>query len=172
LVLFDTYAGDSHSAEPWAIRLLKKIQRQPPKMLFILGSLFKHPGFTIGYQLKYVDKKCKQLLRWAGWIQKETPADEEGVFSNRINEALEYANQNYRLAPYDGVIDLLRVDTRFYFIYDPVYLGWRPYTLKGVNIKEIPGDHKTFLKPPYDKELAKILQNLIDERTGKKSGDV
>ncbi len=56
--------------------------------------------------------------------------------------------KNINSDPYNGSIDLFRVNSRMYFLDDPVYLGWKPYALQGIEIHEISGDHKTFLLSP------------------------
>ncbi len=33
-----------------------------------------------------------------------------------------------------------------------------------LNIHEVPGDHKTFLFPPNDKEFAKIFENALKNK--------
>jgi hypothetical protein len=57
-----------------------------------------------------------------------------------------------------------------YFLDDPIYLGWKPYALQGLEIHEISGDHKTFLLAPNVYELSRILGKVINERNG--SGEV
>jgi len=36
--------------------------------------------------------------------------------------------------------------------------------LKGVNIYNIPGNHLSIVEPPNDKILARMIQDLLDER--------
>ncbi|MBC8151317.1 MAG: hypothetical protein H7Z72_00230, partial [Bacteroidetes bacterium] len=69
---------------------------------------------------------------------------------------------NYRMKPYDGVIDLFRAKTRFYFVEDFTFLGWDRYASEGVRVHQVPGDHKSMLLPPNDKEFARILQKALD----------
>jgi hypothetical protein len=55
-----------------------------------------------------------------------------------------------------------------YYLDDPVFLGWKPFALQGLNIHEISGDHKTFLLAPNVQELAKILSEVISDRNSGK----
>jgi hypothetical protein len=55
-----------------------------------------------------------------------------------------------------------------YFLDDPVYLGWKPYALKGIEIHEISGDHKTFLLAPNVHELSRELNRILNERNAGK----
>jgi hypothetical protein len=56
------------------------------------------------------------------------------------------------------------VEKRLYYLDDHVYLGWDKFAEKGVEIHSVPGDHKTFLYPPYDKKFADILQRALDQK--------
>ncbi|WP_449440683.1 thioesterase domain-containing protein [Pedobacter steynii] len=59
---------------------------------------------------------------------------------------------------------MFRVEKRIYFLDDRVYLGWRRYGKKGIDIHSVPGDHKTFLLSPNDQKLAKVLQRVINTK--------
>ena len=166
LAIFDTYAEyNSDYFVPMNIKLKRKIVRQFPKIWFILKSLSRHPKQTAQYQMGWLNS----LLIKVG-LKKRQPSEEEllSVYASKINEKHYKAFDNYRMIPYDGVIDLFRVKKRLYYLDDPEYLGWQHYALKGVNVHEIPGDHKTFLLPPNDKELAKVLRETLDEPIAKK----
>jgi thioesterase domain-containing protein len=167
LAIFDTYADyNADYFVPRKTLVKRKVIRQFPKMLFILKSLEKHPIQTIKYQLGFLNSLLMKL-----GLRKTPPSEEEllSVYASKINEKHYLAFDNYRMTPYNGVVDLFRVKKRLYYLDDPDYLGWRQYAQMGVKVHEIPGDHKTFLLPPNDKELAKVLRTILDERiSGKK----
>ena len=73
------------------------------------------------------------------------------------------AQKHYRIQPYDIAIELFRAETRSFYLDDYVYMGWKPYALKGVNIHNIPGEHNTIFKEPNDKQFAAILQDCLDK---------
>jgi len=163
LGMFDTYADNySDYFDRPVIKMAKKIRRQFPKMMFILRSLATKPLQTIAYQADLIKSK---LGKWLG-----SGAGSEKLTENeiRVGEIYDFAYRNYKMTPYDGLIDLFKVKTRLYFLDDLEYLGWKPYTNHGVIVHEIAGDHKTFLFSPYDKEFGKVLQSVMDERTAKK----
>ena len=160
LGMFDTYADNySDYFDPRLRRVTKKVRRQFPKMLFILKSLFKHPVGTIAYQVDFVKSKISKLF---GNSQPTEALTENDI---KIGEIYDYAYRNYKMTPYDGVIDLFKVKTRLYFLDDLEFLGWKPYARHGVVVHDIAGDHKTFLFSPFDKEFGRILQGVMDERT-------
>jgi len=163
LGMFDTYADNySDYFNPRLRKMTKKVRRQFPKMMFILRSLVAHPIATILYQADFLKGKLNKLF---GGVQASEMLSENDI---KIGEIYDFAYRNYKMTPYDGVIDLYKVKTRLYFLDDLEFLGWKPYTTQGVAIHEIAGDHKTFLFSPFDKEFGKILQGVMDERTAKK----
>ena len=163
LGMFDTYADNySDYFDPQLRKMTKKIRRQFPKMMFVLRSLLTRPLDTIAYQAEFVKSKFSKLF---GNEHASEILTENDI---KIGEIYDYAYRNYKMTPYDGVIDLFKVKTRLYFLDDLIYLGWKPYAMQGVEVHEIAGDHKTFLFSPFDKEFGKILQGVMDERTAKK----
>lgn len=157
LGIFDTYARPSNQGLE---RLKQKIIRQVHKAPFIFKLFLKYPGRTIRYQLVFVRNKLLKLFR-----QELNSQDEVFSFDAEILKSYEIAYENYKLAPLDIVVDLFRVEERIYYLDDMVYLGWKPYGIKGVDVHEIPGDHKTFLYPPNDGYLARMLQKVIDQKS-------
>jgi thioesterase domain-containing protein/acyl carrier protein len=164
LAMFDTNADNSDYFDETSVKIRKKIGRQFPKMLFILRSLVRNPGPTIAYQWEFFVRKFKNLL---GASKREKENDTRGN-DDKLAERYDYAYRNYKMTPYDGAIDLFKVKTRLYYLDDMVYLGWKPFAQQGIAVHITPGDHKTFLYPPYDKDFARILQHVLDDRTVQK----
>lgn len=160
LAMFDTYADNSNYFNPFLLNITKKFRRQFPKMLFIIRSFFRQPWQTFLYQAEFVKGKFRKLFGIKAKNEEHGPS-----YDDKLAAKYEYAYVNYKMTPYDGVIDLFKVKTRLYYLDDMIYLGWNQFAQKGVNVYEISGDHKTFLYPPHDKEFARILQQALDERT-------
>ncbi len=164
LAIFDTYADNSKSFDDWMLKMSKKFRRQFPKFRFIMQSFFRHPGETASYQWNFVKSKLNRLLAPTGLVEKQLDEDEHLEHSDKINAKHDIAFYKYKMSPYNGTIDLFRVKTRMYYLDDPIYLGWKPYALQGLNIHEISGDHKTFLLSPNVQELARLLRSILNER--------
>jgi amino acid adenylation domain-containing protein len=169
LAIFDTHIKNSAPYDPLTTQVITKVRRQFPKMLFIIESLFRHPKETIQYQFQFFKNKGRRFAEMTRLLKEKQSEEESYIHSNKINEKHDYAYYNYKMTPYDGVIDLFKVRTRLYYLDDPIYLGWKPYALKGIHLHEIWGDHKTFLLPPNDKELAKILSKTLNDRIAEKA---
>lgn len=160
LGVMDTYAG-SHGMPAGALqKLFKKIIRQFYKVPFFARSFFTNPKEAMAYQLNIVKYKWNKLFASDLGMEREVfTAYEKGIYS-----AYSKANAKYVLAPSNVMVTLFRVDKRLYYLDDRVSLGWDKFALDGVEIHEVPGDHKTFLLPPNDKEFAQILQRALDHK--------
>ena len=164
LAIFDTNADHSIHFDDWVLRMGRKFKRQFPKFRFILHSFRKYPAETLAYQFNFLKSKCIRLLGKTRIFGKNAVVEEHLDHADKINHKHDIAFEKYKLAPYNGSIDLFRVKSRLYFLDDPIYLGWKPYALQGLEVHEISGDHKTFLLSPNVQELSRILGKVINER--------
>ncbi len=146
LGMFDVYAYTKEESGPNA----DKQKGGLPKAMFLLNSLIKQPLETIEYQSASTKDKLAGLFSG----QKRDVST--------LHATYETACLNYTLQPHDGIIDLFRVQKRVYFLNDMKFLGWRPFAKKGIRVHEIPGDHKSYVEVPNNKDFAKILQNALD----------
>ncbi|MFH7000352.1 amino acid adenylation domain-containing protein [Flavobacterium sp. FlaQc-57] len=70
----------------------------------------------------------------------------------------------YHLKPQNIEVDLFRsIDDDDYKI-DPTNLGWKKAALGGVKIHNISGNHLDIVAPPNDKVLARLLQDILDQK--------
>lgn len=160
LGILDTFAGGKDKHTGIAEKIFKKILRQFKKVIFFGGLLIKNPSETINYQTLVIKRKIKALSG-----NKVTTYDQVFHYDDEILRSYDVAWQTYMMQPLDIHVDVFRTKKRIYFLDDMEYLGWREYAKKGVTVHEVPGDHKTFLFPPYDKEFAEILQQVLDSRS-------
>jgi len=75
---------------------------------------------------------------------------------------------NSKLTPARVKVDLLRTKEKNNFLHDRENYGWGRYALEGVTTHDIPGDHYTCFSESNVKELAQVLQNVIN-RNAKRS---
>lgn len=160
LGVMDTYAG-SHGMPVGSVqKLSKKVIRQFYKIPFFTKSFLSHPKEAMAYQLNIVKYKWNKLFASDLGMEKEVFTEyEKGIYN-----AYSRATVKYVLAPSNIKVTLFRVGKRMYYLDDRVTLGWDKFALDGVEIHEVPGDHKTFLLPPNDREFAQILQHALDQK--------
>ncbi|MGY0037914.1 thioesterase domain-containing protein [Pedobacter sp. NJ-S-72] len=138
----------------------ERVKKQLPKFWWILKSLLRNPVPTLKYQSDVFKHKLMHLFG-----QKIQQNEEKGgiyEIMRKIDEKYDIAYMNYKLTPFDEKIYLFRARDNVYFVEDYKYLGWQKYAMKGVEVHDVNGDHKTMLLAPYDKEFARKLQEVLD----------
>ena len=70
----------------------------------------------------------------------------------------------YHLKPQNIEVDLFRAKDDTEYKLDPIHLGWKKAASKRVNIHNIAGNHLAIVDPPNDKILARMIQDILDER--------
>ena len=160
LAIFDTNAKNLDFHGNGMDVYVEKIKKQLPKFWWIIKSMMRNPGKTLSYQGYLLSKKVNAILG----INKAPEQRQGAIYEimRRIDEKYEIAYQAYKLAPFDEKIHLFRATDNVYFVEDYKYLGWQKYALKGVEVYDVPGDHKTMLLSPYDKSFARKLQEVLD----------
>ncbi|WP_316736908.1 non-ribosomal peptide synthetase [Pedobacter aquatilis] len=157
LGVMDTYAGNNEIIEDKANHLFKKVKRQFHKVPFFAKSFINNPKEAMEYQLA-VTKNRIEKIKTNNVVTKDVLTEYEAEIYKNYNTA----HNNYLLEPADLKVTLFRVAKRLYYLDDLVYLGWGKFAKQGVEVHEIPGDHKTFLFPPNDKAFAEILQKKLN----------
>ncbi|GGH60966.1 amino acid adenylation domain-containing protein [Filimonas zeae] len=157
LGMIDTYVDNVARFDTTGMKLIKKVKRQFPKFLFILRSFFRYPKDTVLYQLRQLNNRALSL---AG--KEEVAISTEQSFQQRVYRQYEDAYLNYRLAPYHQPIHLFKVKKRLYYLDEPHYMGWKPFAKGGLHIHMLPGDHKTFIQPPYEVGFVRSLLKAIE----------
>lgn len=157
LGVMDTYAGNNEIIDNKANHILKKVKRQFNKVPFFTKSFINSPKEAIEYQLTVTKNKIEKIRSNSAVTKDVLTAYETEIYKN-----YNIAHNNYFLEPADLKVTLFRVAKRLYYLDDLVHLGWGKFAKQGVEVHEIPGDHKTFLFPPNDKEFAEILQRKLN----------
>ncbi|SFD15597.1 non-ribosomal peptide synthetase [Flavobacterium phragmitis] len=70
----------------------------------------------------------------------------------------------YHLKPQAFKVDLFRSKDDDNYKLDPTHLGWKKAALGGVTIHNISGNHLNIVAPPNDKVLARLIQDILDEK--------
>lgn len=156
LGIFDTFIPSSSEGRK---KFAEKLLRQFRKIPFFYKQFLNNPIEAFSYQWLILKRKFTKLT---GKIKE--PNTEVFTYNDEILHSYDEAYKKYKMSPINVNIDLFRVKKRIYYLDDMQYLGWKPYGIKGIQLHDIPGDHKTFLFPPNDKELAIILQHIINHK--------
>ncbi len=99
--------------------------------------------------------------------QKDILTEQEALALKEFTVANSMVNKivdRYHLKPQNIEVDLFRAKDDLGYKLDPTHLGWKKAALKGVNIHEVPGNHLSIVDAPNDKVLARMIQDILDER--------
>jgi len=138
------------------------ILRSGKKLAWNLGLLARDPVESFKYKSEVFRRRIKR------WTYKNGPGGELEKATNkerlaRVDQMNNQAYNNYQMRPYDGTIHLFRAKEQRFYLDDFEFLGWKPFAKEGIVIHEVPGDHRTILYPENGEQLARILQNCLDE---------
>ncbi len=162
IALLDSYA-DSSYYYPSRIqkKLLNYYNLTHKRWDYLIEMLTSWKGF----KLRAKAKKDHILKIYFG--QKESMTEqkalalEEYTIANRMVDKIV---DRYHLKPQNFEVDLFRAKDELGYKLDATHMGWKKAALKGVNIHSVPGDHLSIVEPPNDKVLARMIQNILDQR--------
>ncbi|WP_374950231.1 amino acid adenylation domain-containing protein [Mucilaginibacter sp.] len=161
LAMFDTYAYRTPFYDSMAVQYFKR-------GLYFVRRLWYSLTFQEGFErtMRLRAKSLKRSVMRLSWKLNPVKNQEEQIgffgYSNKIDEMNEIAQLHYRIQPYDIAVELFRAEVRSFYLDDFVYMGWKPFALRGVNIHPIPGEHNTIFKAPNDQVFARILQERLN----------
>ena len=69
------------------------------------------------------------------------------------------------MEPFDNKVYLYKAEICVHYVYDTEFLGWKKYAKGGVEVLDVPGDHRSMLLPPNVEVFASILSKNLDEKT-------
>ncbi len=161
LAVFDTYAKQTDSYDPFLKRILNRIWLFIMQFLYSFVLIVEDPKRTIEYKSLILKRKLIRLY-WRLFKGKEEKLEGFFAYDNEIDEASAKAKRNYFQKPIDITVDLFKAKKKTFYMADFKYLGWRKFALKVVNVHEIPGEHNTIFAPPNDEQFAIVLQQCLD----------
>lgn len=99
--------------------------------------------------------------------QKDILTEQEALATEEFTVANGMVNKivdRYHLKPQNFEVDLFRAKDDLEYKLDSTHMGWKKAALKGVNIHNVPGNHLSIVDPPNDKFLAKMIQDILDQK--------
>jgi amino acid adenylation domain-containing protein len=162
IALLDSHVDSSYyCASLWQKKLLRYYDRTYRRLDYLIEMLTSWKGFKMRAKAKkdYILKMYfgqKDILS----EQEELTIKEFTVANGMVNKIVD----RYHLKPQNFEIDLFRAKDDLEYKLDAEHLGWKKAALKGVNIHNVPGNHLSIVDPPNDKVLARMIQDILDER--------
>jgi thioesterase domain-containing protein/acyl carrier protein len=162
IALLDSHVDSSYyCASLWQKKLLRYYDRTYRRLDYLIEMLTSWKGFKMRAKAKkdYILKMYfgqKDILS----EQEELTIKEFTVANGMVNKIVD----RYHLKPQNFEVDLFRAKDDLEYKLDAEHLGWKKAALKGVNIHNVPGNHLSIVDPPNDKVLARMIQDILDER--------
>ena len=117
------------------------------------------------FKMRINGKKEYILKRHFG--KNNTMTEQEALALEQFIEADSLVKKivdRYHLKPQNFEVDLFRSKDDVNYKLDPTHLGWKKAALKGVTIHNISGNHLEIVAPPNDIILARLIQDILDEK--------
>jgi len=152
--IMDTNVSERVESEQRPRKIVRFLNRQVKKAIFFGGNLVQSPKEVINYQWNVLNRKLNKNF-------KEAEDEQIYDYPMPVIEAYDKAYSNFKLKPLDVKVHLFRVKERTYYVDDQTYLGWLTYAKKGVAVYDVRGDHKTFILPPHNEHLIKMIEKII-----------
>lgn len=161
LILIDTNVPITYGSNILS-KLLRKITRQFYKAIFITKSFVNEPIETLRYQQLVLKAKIQEFRGITPTLVKGSSEINPVNIMETMSLSLEKAASQYVVRPYAGSIILYKALKRIYYVDDRKYLGWKKFALKGLTVRDVPGDHRDMLLEPNVREFAKLLQTDLN----------
>jgi amino acid adenylation domain-containing protein len=162
IALLDTYVDSSYyCASLWQKKLLRYYDRTYRRLDYLMEMLTSWKAF----KMRAKTKKDYILKTYFG--QKDSMTEQEGLALEQFTIANGMVNKivdRYHLKPQNVEVDLFRAEDDTEYKLDPKHLGWKKAALNGVTIHNVPGDHIAIVDPPNDKVLARMIQDILNQR--------
>ncbi|NDP28894.1 MAG: amino acid adenylation domain-containing protein, partial [Flavobacterium sp.] len=160
--LLDTYVDSSYYyATLSQKKMIRYFDITRRRLDYLMGML------TSWKSLKLRTNAKKEYILRMYFGKKDQITEQEALSLEQFIKANIKVNEivdRYHLKPQNFEVDLFRAKDDASYKLDPTHLGWKKAALKGVKIHNIPGDHLDIVAPPNDKTLARMLQEILDER--------
>jgi amino acid adenylation domain-containing protein len=162
IALLDSYVDSSYyCASLWQKKLLRYYDITYRRLDYLLEMLTSWNAFKMRAKAK------KDYILKMHFGQKDILSEQEALTLEEFTIANGMVNKivdRYHLKPQNFEVDLFRAKDDLEYKLDAEHMGWKKAALKGVNIHNVPGNHLSIVDPPNDKVLARMIQDILDER--------
>ncbi len=162
VALLDSYVDSSYYYPSlFQKKLIRYVDITHRRLDYLMEMLTSWKGF----KLRAKAKKDYILKMYFG--QKEVLSEQEALALEEFTVANVMVNKitdRYHLKPQNFEVELFRAKDDDGYKLDSEHMGWKKAALKGVNIHNVPGNHLSIVDPPNDKVLAKMIQNILDQK--------
>jgi amino acid adenylation domain-containing protein len=161
-VLLDSYADYSYYFKSYKQKkLIRHYHRTRKRLVFLIEMLTSWKAFKKRFNAK------KEYLLKNHSDENSTMSELDLMAFERFKEATGMMHSilnKYQLKPQSVKVDVLRSKDNEAHLLAPKHLGWKKAARKGVTVHHIPASDFDMRVAPHDKIIARILQDILDER--------
>ena len=161
LAIFDTSVTHLNPPASRLNRFSKKINEVIMQLIFLTIFFFRDPKTMIRRE-KEVNMKKLRIVYYSVKAFFKIGKHEKFYTRYKLEQQYLDAEKNYKIAAYDGPMQLFRCQKKLYYIDDFEYLGWRNY-VQNIQVHNVPGDHDRLFSYPYYYTVAPSLQACLDK---------
>jgi len=161
--LLDSYADSSYYYKTNRQKKLARYYQRTYKRLIFLKEMLTSWKF---FKKRFNSKKdyiLKKHFNKNNIIMSKQEISAQELFTEAVGKILNILDK-YHLKPQNIEVDLFRSKNRIDHQFAPSHLGWKKAALKGVKIHTIPTDNFDIRESPHDKILARIFQDILNEK--------
>jgi amino acid adenylation domain-containing protein len=162
MALLDSYADSSYYCKTYnQKKRARQYQRTYKRLVFLKEMLTSWESFKKRFNSK------KEYILKKHFEQNNTMSEQEILAQERFAEAsgkILNLLDAYHLKPQKIDVEIFRSKNRIDHQFAPPHLGWKKAALKGITVHTIPSDNFDIRVAPNDKILARMFQNILDER--------
>ncbi|MGM8363564.1 non-ribosomal peptide synthetase [Flavobacterium sp. ARAG 55.4] len=162
IAALDTYVDSSYYyASPVQKKMIRYYDRTYRRLDYLKQMLTSWEALKVRVNTKKTYLQKKYLGLKDNMTQQEQLALEHFIEADKMVDKIV---NRYHLIPQSFEVDLFRAKDDENYKLDPNHLGWKKAALSGVKIHNITGNHLGITAPPNDKVLARMLQQILDEK--------
>ena len=159
-LILDSYVDSSYYFKTEKQKkIVKFYNRTRKRVTFLIEMLTSWKAFK-----HRINAKKEYLLN--KHFDKNAMSEQDALALEQFTEAFGMIHgilSRYHLKSQDIKVDLFRSKDHPEYGLAPAHLGWKKAALKGVTIHNIPGDNFDIRESPFDKVLARMFQEILDE---------
>lgn len=162
--LLDSYVDSSYYYGSYRRkRIVRYVDITHRRLDFLKEMLFSWKAFKMRINGKKEHILKKHFGKVDVMTEQEALALEQFIKADALVKKIV---DRYHLKPQNFEVDLFRSKDDSNYKLDPTHLGWKKAALKGVIIHNISGNHLDIVAPPNDIILARLIQDILDEKHG------
>lgn len=161
-ILLDSYADSSYYYKTYKQKkLVRYVARTHRRLTFLKEMLLSWKAFKMRINAK------KEYLLKMHFDQNDRMSEQDALALEQFTEAASMIQgilDRYHLKSQNIKVDLFRSKDHVDHKLAPTHLGWKKAALKGVAIHNIQADKFDIRVSPNDKILARMFQEILDEK--------